>query len=84
MTQYRISGRLKEDRDSHVVVFLDIPKDGNAHAAAEALHPMAFFAFAQTTDLRVPVELKGKLLTAEQAAALEPPKPERTRRRCRA
>jgi hypothetical protein len=79
MTQYRVSGWLKEGRDNRVVVFLDVPKHGNAHAAAEALHPTAFFAFAENTDLVVPQELKGKLLTAEQAAALEPPKPQRKR-----
>jgi hypothetical protein len=85
MTQHRVSGWLKEDHGSRVVVFLDLPKDNyNPHAAAEALHPTAFFGFAETTNLQVPAELKGKLLTAEEAAALEPPKPERTRRRRRA
>jgi hypothetical protein len=77
MMQHRVSGWLKGSHDSRVVVFLDIPEHGNAHAAAEALHPTAFFAFAENTDLVVPPEVKGKLLTAEQAAELEPKRPQR-------
>jgi hypothetical protein len=81
MIQYRVSGWLRGDRDHRVVVFIDAPMEGNAHAIAEELHPTAFFAFAETTGLDVPEELKGKLLTFDEAAALEPPKPARRRRR---
>jgi hypothetical protein len=82
-TQYKCSGWLRGNSDHRVVVFLDVPPDGAAHslAIAEELHPTAFFAFAQTTDLAVPEELKGKLLSADEAAALEPPRPARRRRR---
>ena len=80
-TQYKCSGWLRGNSDHRVVVFLDVPANGEAHAIAETLHPNALFVFAETSGLAVPEELKGKLLSADEAAALEPPRPARRRRR---
>jgi hypothetical protein len=80
-TQYKCSGWLRGDSDHRVVVFLDVPPNGEAHAIAETLHPNAPFVFAETSGLAVPEELKGKLLTADEADALAPPKPARRGRR---
>jgi hypothetical protein len=80
-TQYKCSGWLRGNSDHRVVVFLDVPAGGEAHTIAETLHPHALFVFAETSCLAVPEELKGRLLTADEAAALAPPKPARRGRR---
>jgi hypothetical protein len=74
MTQYRADGWLKDDRNQRVAVYLDLPKGEDPHSAATALYPTVFFWTSVNTDTVVPPEVKGKLLTAEEADELEPPR----------
>jgi hypothetical protein len=72
-THWRLTGWVRETQE-RVVLYLDTVKGGeDAHGMAKRLHPTALFASAMTTDTVVPPELKGKLLTAEEADELEPP-----------
>jgi hypothetical protein len=79
-TQYKYSGWLRGG-DNWVVCYLDVPKGSAADEIVAAMHPTAIFAFAETTALAVPAELKGKLLSAASAVALESAKPTRRKRR---
>lgn len=77
---HRLDGVMRADRSQRVSLFLDLPQGESAHPAAAALFPAASFVSAMNTDAVVPPEMKGKLLTAEQADALEPPRAKQKRR----